>query len=427
MKRYEEYKDSGVEYISEVPEHWAIWKLKYLVKEKLKYGANEAAELEDTNLPRYIRITDFDNSGKIKIDTFRSLPFEIAKDYLLSKGDVLFARSGATVGKTLLFDNYDGVACFAGYLIKASCHKKKMSYRFLNYYTHSDAYENWKDMIFIQSTIQNIGADKYNTLLIPKPPLPEQHHIVRYLDEKTAQMDTFIRNREQQIALLREQKAAIINTAVTKGIRRDARMKPSGIEWLPEVPEHWKVWRMKFLTRIETGDKNTDDAEEEGIYPFFVRSDTVERLSTYSFEGEAILTAGDGVGVAKVFHYANCKMAIHQRVYKISHFKNVLGEFLYHYIKDNFHKEVIKISAKTTVDSLRMHMLANFPVAYPDTNEQLEILEYIKTETSSIETLIEKYEKQIGLMEEYRTALISQAVTGKIDVRDRQPKERVME
>ena len=85
--------------------------------------------------------------------------------------------------------------------------------------------------------------------------------------------------------------------------------KASGIEWLPEVPENWDIWKMKFLTRIETGNKNTEDAEEHGEYPFYVRSDKVERISTYSFEGEAILTAGDGVGVAKVFHYANGKMA----------------------------------------------------------------------------------------------------------------------
>ena len=223
---------------------------------------------------------------------------------------------------------------------------------------------------------------------------------------------------------MKEQKAGIINKAVTKGINANAKMKDSGIEWLPQVPITWEVWKMKFLTRIETGNKNTDDAEENGIYPFYVRSDKVERLSTYSFEGEAILTAGDGVGVAKVYHYANGKMAIHQRVYKISNFKKVLGEFLYYYIKDNFEKEVIKLSAKTTVDSLRMPMLANFPVAFPNKIEQAEILVFIKEESSTIDTLISKYQKQIDLMQEYRTSLISQAVTGKIDVREWQPKKQ---
>jgi type I restriction enzyme S subunit len=254
--------------------------------------------------------------------------------------------------------------------------------------------------------------------------LIEQNKIEKFLDYKTGQIDSFIVNRQSQIDLLKEQKSSIINKAVTKGINTNAKMKASGIEWLPEVPESWEVWRMKFLSKIDTGNKNTEDAEDDGAYPFYVRSDNVERISSYSFEGEAILTAGDGVGVAKVYHYANGKMAIHQRVYKISHFKRVLGEFLYYYIKDNFEKEVIKLSAKTTVDSLRMHMLGNFPVAHPSKKEQKEILDFIKTESKIIDDLISKYQKQIDLMQEYRTSLISQAVTGKIDVRDWKPKKK---
>lgn len=106
MKRYPAYKDSGVKEIGEIPEHWSLNSLKWLLSERLKYGANEAAELDDPNLPRYIRITDFSTNSKLKDDTFKSLPLEIAKDYLLNDGDVLFARSGATVGKTFQFKNY---------------------------------------------------------------------------------------------------------------------------------------------------------------------------------------------------------------------------------------------------------------------------------------------------------------------------------
>jgi type I restriction enzyme S subunit len=419
MKVYPKYKPSGVEWLGEIPENWELYKLKNLLQVKLKYGANEAAELDDVDLPRYIRITDFGDDGKLKDTTFKSLPFEIAKDYFLKEGDILFARSGATVGKTMLFEKYSGIACFAGYLIMARCKPQKILYEFLYCYTKSQSYDSWKNMIFIENTIQNIGADKYNLLLVPVPKIEEQQKIVKFLDYKTGQCDRFIANRQKQIELLNEQKAAIINKAVTKGINPNAKMKPSGIEWLPEVPETWEVWKMKFLSRIETGNKNTEDAEEDGEYPFYVRSDKVEKISSYSFEGEAILTAGDGVGVAKVYHYANGKMAIHQRVYKISNFnKGITGEFLYYYIKDNFEKEVIKLSAKTTVDSLRMPMLANFLVAHPSQQEQQEILDYIKAEILKIETLISKYQKQIDLMQEYRTALISQAVTGKIDVRD---------
>ena len=104
MKPYSKYKPSGVEWLGEIPKHWEIKKLKYLISNKLEYGANESAEYDDREQPRYIRITDFGDNGLLKNDTFKSLPLEIAKDYFLSEGDILFARSGATVGKTFQFN-----------------------------------------------------------------------------------------------------------------------------------------------------------------------------------------------------------------------------------------------------------------------------------------------------------------------------------
>ena len=119
MKRYPHYKDSGVAWLGEIPQHWEVKRLKFLLSEPLKYGANEAAELTDTDLPRYIRITDVNEDGSLRDDTFRSLPNDIAEPYLLNEGDILLARSGATVGKTFIYRNFWGMAAYAGYLIRA--------------------------------------------------------------------------------------------------------------------------------------------------------------------------------------------------------------------------------------------------------------------------------------------------------------------
>jgi type I restriction enzyme, S subunit len=189
------------------------------------------------------------------------------------------------------------------------------------------------------------------------------------------------------------------------------KYKDSGVEWLGEIPEHWNIKRLKFLSDIQTGEKDTVDNEENGEYPFFVRSQTIERINSYSYDGEAVLTAGDGVGVAKVFHYYHGKFDYHQRVYKISDFKEVIGRYFFYYISDNFHKEVMKISAKSTVDSLRLPMFLDFPVAFGDADEQYFITTYLDRKTSQIDTLIEKKQKQIALLKEYRTAIINQAVT----------------
>jgi type I restriction enzyme S subunit len=208
-------KDSGVEWLGEIPKHWELKRLKHVVKEPLKYGANEAAEEEKIEDPRYIRITDFGNDGKLKENTFRSLSFDKAKNFLLSEGDILFARSGATVGKTFLFKDYSGLACFAGYLIKASCNSEIMKAEFLYEFTNSGGYENWKQSIFQQSTIQNIGADKYNQLKIGVPPIFEQLKIIDFINTKTNEINDLITKTQQEIELLKEYKNALISEVVT--------------------------------------------------------------------------------------------------------------------------------------------------------------------------------------------------------------------
>ena len=181
------------------------------------YGANESAECEDESYPRYIRITDIDEDGNLRPDTFRSLPPAKAEPYLLKKGDLLFARSGATAGKTYLF-NEDIKACFAGYLIKASL-KETLLPEYLNYYTKSGIYDNWKKSIFIQATIPNIGAEKYANLQITFPSLKEQKDIVNHLDKEIGKVNKVARNCQNQISLLQERKQIIINEVVTGKVR----------------------------------------------------------------------------------------------------------------------------------------------------------------------------------------------------------------
>ena len=210
-------KPSGIDWIGDINENWDLYKLKHLLKSNLMYGANESAESDDLSLPRYIRITDIDEDGNLRPDTFKSLSREKAAPYLLKRGDVLFARSGATAGKSYLFDE-DLEACFAGYLIKASL-KESLQPKFLAYYTKSGIYDNWKNSIFIQATIPNIGADKYANLMIPLPSMKEQIIIIQQLDIETEKLNNIIRACKKQISLLQERKQIIINDVVTGKVK----------------------------------------------------------------------------------------------------------------------------------------------------------------------------------------------------------------
>lgn len=209
-----EMKDSGVEWIGKIPASWDVVHLKRILRERMQYGANEPAESDDTTYPRYIRITDITANGELRPETFKSLEPSKAKDYLLDKGDVLFARSGTTVGKTFLF-NADIKACYAGYLIKASCDRRKMIPEYLYYYAQSGAYECWKNSVFIQSTIQNIGADKYQLMYIPVPSKDEQKKIVEYVGKRSKVFDAAISKAQHQVELLQEYKQSLITEVVT--------------------------------------------------------------------------------------------------------------------------------------------------------------------------------------------------------------------
>ena len=208
-------KDSGVEWLGDVPAHWDIKRLKFMLSEKLKYGANESAESDDPEQPRYIRITDIDEQGNLKDDTFKSLEFEKAKDYLLNVNDILLARS-ATVGKSYLYkENLKNFACYAGYLIRVRLEQKKFNAEFVNYYFQSIGYWNWIKSVNIQATIQNVSAEKYNDFLLSVPNLQEQATIVDYLDQKTAKIDQAIALKTAHIEKLKEYKSVLINDVVT--------------------------------------------------------------------------------------------------------------------------------------------------------------------------------------------------------------------
>jgi type I restriction enzyme S subunit len=227
-----------------------------------------------------------------------------------------------------------------------------------------------------------------------------------------------IEKQQRLIELLKEKRQAVISHAVTKGLNPNAPMKDSGVEWLGEVPAHWAIKKLKFLCDLQTGDKNTEDAVEDGLYPFFVRSQTVERLNSFAADCEAVLTAGDGAGVGKVFHYFNGKFDFHQRVYMMNNFRSVSGKLFFHYLAIMFHKVALDGGAKSTVDSLRMPIFMNFQITIPTAEEQIEIVKFIEASNRKFDDLSERAVDAIQLLAERRTALISAAVTGKIDVRD---------
>ena len=176
------------------------------------------------------------------------------------------------------------------------------------------------------------------------------------------------------------------------------------------IPEEWDVKPIKELATITTGSKNTQDRIAEGLYPFFVRSQTVERINSYSYDGEAVLTAGDGVGTGKIFHYIDGKFDIHQRVYKISGFnKKLNGFYFFLYFSNNFFNRIMQMTAKSSVDSVRMEMIADMQLPVPAILEQAAIANAL----SNTGTLIEKLQKLIEKKKNIKQGAMQELLTGK--------------
>ena len=207
-------KDSGIEWIGNIVDGFSIIKLKHLLKEPLMYGANETGVTFDENLPRYIRITDITMDGKLKDTGKLSLTEDAAENYILQNNDVLFARSGASVGKAFIYKETYGRSAFAGYLIKASIGEKLLA-DYLFFYTQSSLYEEWKKQIFVQATIQNIGADRYNILPVVLGSIEEQQEIVNYLEIKCAEIDKLIADKTHLLDEMESYKKSVIYEYVT--------------------------------------------------------------------------------------------------------------------------------------------------------------------------------------------------------------------
>ena len=270
----------------EIPEEWEISGLGKLC-DKPKYGANVSAVEKNNKLPRYIRITDINDDGSLQNSEWKSIYKDAAKDYFLAENDVLFARTGATVGKTYLHNELNGICAFAGYLIKFTPHPKKLFPIFLFYYTHSSLYWKWLHSVMTWGVQPNVNAEQYSNLPILKPPLQEQKQIASILSN----VDASIKATQQIIEKMERLKKGLMQELLTKGIghAKSRLQKPtSGYKLVtlnPKIlkfiiPEEWDFVKFNKLTlKITDGTHFTPKYLNEGI-PFLrvtdIQTKTIE-------------------------------------------------------------------------------------------------------------------------------------------------------
>ena len=424
-----EMKDSGVEWIGEIPKEYRVYRLKHLLRKPLDYGANSSGVEYSDDLPRYIRITDIAADGKLKNDGALSIKLEDTSPYLLEDRDILFARSGATVGKSFIYYAEYGRAAFAGYLIRAQLNEEIVP-EYVYYYTCSTGYDIWKNGIFIQSTIQNISADKYANLPIVLPETKgEQICIANFLKDVCTELDNVLEKTRASIEEYKKLKQAVITQAVTKGVRGDREMKDSGIAWVGEIPAEWEVSQVKYSLRWKS-EKGQSQEEvlslyrDYGIVPKDSRDDN-HNVTSLDTSGYKVVDIGDFVinkmkawqGSMAVSEYRG----IISPAYHVCKFTNdKINRKYFHYLMRNksYIPEYTRLSTGMRVGQwdLGFNDFKNIPFLLPPQGEQQEIVNYLDRKCSAIDELITKKEQYLSEIENYKKSLIYEYVTGKKEV-----------
>ncbi|EGR4116594.1 restriction endonuclease subunit S [Vibrio cholerae] len=259
-------------------------------------------------------------------------------------------------------------------LVAVITKKERLVPTYLLYYLNYKV-DYWKTVASSSRKDPNITSNDVKNFILPLPSVIEQTAIANALSD----VDALIQELEKLIAKKQAIKTATMQQLLTGRTRLpqfahhpDGRKKGYKPSELGEIPEDWEVVCLGDLATIKTGSRNNQDKEANGAYPFFVRSETVERLNTFSYDCEAILVPGEG-GIGSIFHYIHGKFDAHQRVYVIRNFQNCSGKFVYLQMRQNFGAHAMENSVKATVDSLRLPTFQNFTLLLPSVEEQDEV------------------------------------------------------
>ena len=401
---------------------WPRTRLKNLV-EPVQPGVWGAEPEGDANDILCVRVADFDRQryGLKSVDTVRSVTERDRTARLLRAGDILLEKSGGTdanpVGFTVMFDG-DYPAVSSNFIGRVRVLDSQHSRFWLFALAASYLTRRTQKCVKQTTGIQNLDQDAFFNEVFVVPSLGEQRAIADYLDLETARIDTLIEEQQRLIETLRERREATIRSALLSGVD-GADTAPSGVDLLGAVPKHWQMVPTRYLCTITTGSEDSGNATDDGEYRFYVRGREVLRIDHYSFNGEAVMTPGDGQGgTGKVFHYFDGKFEAHQRVYVFTGFTEVTGWYFYYFLSTFLRPVALAGSNTVTMESLRRPLLADFKVAVPPLDEQQRITEYLDDQTAKIDALIAETGQFIELSKERRAALITAAVTGQIDVRE---------
>ncbi|WCP67408.1 restriction endonuclease subunit S [Vibrio tubiashii] len=447
---YDHYSESDILWVGQYPSHWNLTRVKYeaYVKARVGWHGLKSDDFTDEG-PYLVTGSDFKGPRIRWSDCYHCDLKRYEQDpYIqLTNGDLLITKDG-TIGKVALVDGLgdDEKATLNSGVFVVRPLRDNFLTKFYFWLLQSRVFTDFVNYNKTGSTIVHLYQDTFVNFAYASPDIAEQTQIANFLDHETTKIDTLIEKQQQLIKLLKEKRQAVISHAVTKGLNPQAPMKDSGVEWLGEVPEHWVVSPIKHLLRQKKGAvkagpfgshlKNSDMdggdvkvitqknviKKNLSIGDSFISEQKYRELSGFTIEKEDVLITTRGT-IGRTCVYSDEAVAIlHPCLIRMQCDETkVIPELLALIIQDSGYamEQILVKSNATTIEVIYSDNLVNTEICVPKTiDEQVRLLEFVELETDKFDSLVRKAESAISLMQERRTALISAAVTGKIDVRN---------
>lgn len=443
-------KDSGVEWIGEIPKNWDVMKLLFVLRSPITDGPHETPNLVESQegIP-FISVDSLNNTKQVDLSIVKK--YISVKDYkeyrkkaFLEKGDVLFTKA-ATIGKTAIVDNPTEYMIWSPIaILKPS---KKCFNEYLYYILNcKEAIKYTRDIIGHETTQVNVGMRDLEKLKIPIAPFDEQKRIAIFLDSKCEAIDQAIQKQKDIVDKLMEYKQSTITQAITKGLNPNSEMKDSGVEWIGEIPQNWSIMRLKYAYDNSNGNavkvgpfgsqlkSSSYVSSGEWVYnqrtvldenfetnDTFVSKEKANSLSGFKvYPNDILITTRGTLGHIAIVPNNAPSGILHPCIIRFRIDSNIINPRLLKYMFNNsdfFIKQIELTNNSTTIDALYSYNLCNLVFPVIPLSEQKNIIDFLDLKCLEIDESIERSNKIIQKLEEYKKSLIYNAITGKIDCR----------
>ncbi|MEC6797567.1 restriction endonuclease subunit S [Photobacterium sp. S4TG1] len=438
---YSNYQETDFYWLGKIPSSWQIKRVGH----HTDFITGFAFKSDLFSFEKGIKLVRGDNvtEGSLRWGDKTRFWSEITKEleqYLLKDKDLLIGMDGSKVGKNFTLIKESDLPLLLVQRVARLRTDDQLYYKFLSYLIGSELFRIWVTLVKTDPAIPHISPSDIRGFPLPFPSYEEQTQIAAFLDHETAKIDTLIEKQQQLIELLKEKRQAVISHAVTKGLNPDAPMKDSGVEWLGEVPEHWSVAPLKYLVKekaagpygasltkamyvlsgIKVYGQQQVISNDFDIGDYYISENKYKEMTRYTVYPDDVLisvmgTVGKVAVVPPTAHHGIINPRLVRYKFNTSKIKPMFVQHLIMSIR--YQNRLSEASQGSTMDGLNMGILGDLSLALPPINEQDQIISEVNHQSSVYNKLINKAENVIILSQERRTALISAAVTGKIDVR----------